>query len=699
MSDITLLRPGFLWLALLVIPLVFLTARRLVGLAPWRRRTAILLQTLSALLLLVTLAEPALVKADQAFSLVVVLDSSASVSSQGRQQAAAYAQGVIAKADPANHTYFVAAATQARLLSNDEIASGSWLTETIQNPKSGYPMGDQNTQTDLAAGLNLADSLLPNAGKRRVVLVSDGWQTHGDAAAEASRMAARGVDVQVVGLSALGSPEVILKSLDIASYARVGDTVVSELRIYSTTETSATVNLKVDGKPFTDGRINLDPGDNRITIEQQVEAPGFHRLDATLESSSDTSAENNAASATLVVKQQPTVLVLEDRPGEADQIAKALTDRQITVEVQEPSVIPAQWAELDRYDAVVLNNVAATSFTLDQQRTLQEYVRKGGHGLITVGGQTSYAKGGYPDSVLEDILPVSSRPGPRPEQGETALILVMDRSQSMDEWMGMSREDTKFSMAKEAARLAVDSLRKDDTLGVLAFDTDNSWAVPVQKIADSTDQENIKSLITNIPLGGGTHIFPALQDAANAMRAVQANSKHIVLLTDGKDFHSETYDFVLNQLRSDNVSLSTIGVGDDADRDLLTRLAKEGQGRYYFTERIDNIPKIVFKELDLALKQSVIEGTIQPHIDAPSPLLRGFAPQDIPQLGGYDLTTPKEDSIVGLTSDLGHPLLAHWNYGLGRVIGPVGAWSLGLTRHSGASRSGRISSDGKGSGL
>jgi hypothetical protein len=108
-------------------------------------------------------------------------------------------------------------------------------------------------------------------------------------------------------------------------------------------------------------------------------------------------------------------------------------------------------------------------------------------------------------------------------------------------------------------------------------------------------------------------------------------------------------------------------VGEDADRELLTKLAKEGQGRYYFTERIDNIPRIVFKELDLALKQATIEGNTQPHIQSASPELRGIAPQDIPQVGGYDLTTAKSDSVVALTSDLGHPLLAHWNYGLGRV--------------------------------
>src|SRR5207244_6518345 len=74
------------------------------------------------------------------------------------------------------------------------------------------------------------------------------------------------------------------------------------------------------------------------------------------------------------------------------------------------------------------------------------------------------------------------------------------------------------------------------------------------------------------------------------------------------------------------------------------------------------------KELDLSLKQAKIEGAVQPHIASSSPLLRGIAPQDVPQLSGYDVTTAKPEAIVGLVSDLGQPLLAHWNYGLGRVV-------------------------------
>jgi uncharacterized membrane protein len=674
-NNVIFLHPELFLLALLIVPVVLLTSRRLLGLARWRRRSAVLLQTLSALLLIAAVAEPALTRPDNDLNLVVVLDASASVSAAGKVQAAAYAKGVLSGAGPTDHVSFIAAGQQATLLTHDDVTNDRWSQNGGENPKSKIqnPKSNSDTQqtalsTNLASGLRLAGSLLKDAGRRRVVVVSDGWETQGDAASEAARIAARGINIQAVALSALGNPEVILRGIDTPAYARVGDSIASNVRIYSTTATSATLSLSVDGAQPTSLQVDLKPGDNSFPLDQKVVSQGFHKIDVSIQATGDTSAENNAAASTLVVKSQPRVLVLEDRAGEAAAIIAALTESQVSVEVRTPSTIPSRVADLDGFDAVVMNNVAATSFTLDQQRTLQEYVRRNGKGLVVVGGPTSYAKGGYPDSVFEDMLPVSSQPGPRPEKGQTALILVLDRSNSMDEWMGLSLEATKFSMAKAAARLAVDSLRDGDTLGILTFDTEDMWSVPVQPVNGSFDKEAIKTLIDNIPLGGGTHIWPAVKDAVDAIEKVSAPNKHIVLMTDGQDFHQEPYDPLITRLRAAGATLSSIGVGADADKTLLTRLAKQGQGRYYFTERIDNIPKIVFKELDLALKEAVLEGSIQPQIDAPSPVLRGFAPQDFPQLSGYDLTIAKDDSVVALLSDQGRPLLAHWNYGLGRVV-------------------------------
>jgi uncharacterized membrane protein len=652
-----LLSPLLLWLVVPIVAVMLLASLRLGAFARGRRIASLVLQTLGVLLLVVSLAQPVTVKADNRFSLVIVLDSSQSLSDASRQQAVAFAKGVQAGAQPGYTVRFVATGQQASLLSADQVTSGSWAGKTSPDTQA----------TDLSAGLRLAGSLLSDTGRRRVVLVTDGWETTGQAADEAARLSARGIDLQVMGLTALGKPEVIAERLDMQQYARVGDTVSTDLYVYSTDATNATVTLSVDGAQVSSRSVSLQAGENTISFDQHVQAEGFHTVQATVEASADTSMENNQAVATLVVKPEPSVLVIEERSGEADPLVKVLATRQMHVDLRLPTSIPPNSEALDTYDSVVLDNVAATSFSLDQQRTLQEYVRRNGHGLVVVGGKDAFASGDYLNSVLEDVLPVSSQPAPRPQEGATALILIIDKSSSMRDF-GENSYVSKFDMAIQAATLAVNSLRVGDTVGVIAFDNDFEWAVPVQQINSVSDKDRVNTMISNIRIGDTTAIYPAVVEAMHAMEKVSAPTRHLVLLTDGMEQIQHDYTSVLQEMNKNSINLSTIGIGSDADRDLLTHLAQDGHGRYYFTQQPENIPKIVFKEVDLSLQQATLEGTIQPHIAASSPVLNGFKPQDLPQIGGYDITVPKSDAVTALTTDAGDPLLAHWNYGLGRVV-------------------------------
>jgi Ca-activated chloride channel family protein len=662
-NDIVLLHPERLWWAALLIPLLVLGALRLSSLGPWRRRLAFGLEVLSVLLLLGALAQPARIKPDTRLNLVLVLDTSDSLSATARQTALTFIQSTLTGAGPADRVRVVAAAGQAVLLTPQEAAGDLWPAATAAIAGAGG-----NTRaSDLAAGLRLAGSLLSDSGRRRVVLLSDGWATAGQVADEATQLRARGIDLQVVPLVALGTPEVILEGVSTPPYARQGDTLSSQVRIFSTAAATATLQVRLDGAPLTTRPITLQPGENQVALEQTATALGYHHLDVTVAAAADSSATNNAASATVVVKPQPRILVLEDRPGEAASLVRALSTQQMTVDVQPSGSVPSRVQDLDGYDSIILNNVAATSLTLDQQRTLQEYVRREGRGLVVVGGQTSYARGGYADSTLEEMLPVSSQPPPRPQKGATALVLVLDRSGSMYISDGPDQPN-KLALAKEAARLAVDALRPGDTIGVVVFDDQPEWTVPIQQIAGDADKEAIKAAIAGIDVGAGTSIYPAVVVAEGAIRQVTAPTKHLVLLTDGQEFGHPDYGAVLDDMRANGITLSSIGIGADADKDLLTYLARLGNGRYYFTERLQNIPQIVFKEVDVALQQSVKEGLLQPHFQVPSPVLHGFAPQDLPQLGGYDITTAKPEAVVGLVSDEADPLLAHWNYGLGRVL-------------------------------
>ena len=70
-----------------------------------------------------------------------------------------------------------------------------------------------------------------------------------------------------------------------------------------------------------------------------------------------------------------------------------------------------------------------------------------------------------------------------------------------------------------------------------------------------------------------------------------------------------------------------------------------------------------------------------PQLLAPSPILRSIAPNVVPPLAGYLATTPKPTAQVILATDDGTPLLAQWQYGLGRAVAWTGdlsaKWSPG----------------------
>src|SRR4029077_5973075 len=132
---------------------------------------------------------------------------------------------------------------------------------------------------------------------------------------------------------------------------------------------------------------------------------------------------------------------------------------------------------------------------------------------------------------------------------------------------------------------------------------------------------------------------------------------------------------LIERMRPAQITLSALAIGSDSDTRLLSGLARLGGGRYYFTERSAQIPRIASKETTILTRNAIVEGEVAAVVDEQSPLLRGLS-GDFPPLEGYVATTRKDRAVTALESERGHPLLAHWQYGLGRVV----AWPPGGQR-------------------
>lgn len=646
-SGISFAQPLALFLLLLIPILWRVAGPRLRSVPIGQRRSALLTRSLLLVLLITALAEPTLRIRPPALQVVFALDQSSSLGEAQRLWLRDWLDRASAGLRPDDRSAIVSFTREAQLGAPDPAIAAS-----------------ERDGSNLEAALRAATALLPRAEPRHVVLLTDGWENEGHV--QQVESIHDGIAVHYVVPPLPERVDASVRTVEVPSHTRIGEPLDASIVVDSLAETEAVLRVWLDERLVTEQATLLPAGATQLSVMPMLRSAGFHTLRAEINAPGDERAENNAAAANTVTKDAGRVLVLEERTGEGREIAAVLAQSGVSVETQPASSIPTSPNGLRQYDSVVLANVPTTTLALDQLRTLQIYVQDMGRGLLVAGGPRAYGPGGYEGTILDEMLPVSSTPPARRRQGSVALVLVIDKSGSMD----LFRSDvSKISMAREAAIQATDLLQVDDTLGVLAFDSRLQWVVPTARLRTPDDLKQAQARISTIQADGGTSIYPALEAAYEAIANVDARLKHIVLLTDGQSFNAD-YAGLIQRMRPREITLSTVAVGSDADTKLLTILANIGEGRYYFTERSTEIPRIASKEANILTRNATVEGDVAVLSGEPSPVLRGI-PSDLPLLGGYVGTTPRLRAVTALGTDRGDPLLAHWQYGLGRVV----AWT------------------------
>ena len=292
-----------------------------------------------------------------------------------------------------------------------------------------------------------------------------------------------------------------------------------------------------------------------------------------------------------------------------------------------------------------------------------------------LGGRESYGAGGYLDTPLEEALPVYMTVRDRERSPDVAMVAVVDKSGSMADChcTGDNRDAAnpsgqrgfeKVDIAKEAILRAAEALAPTDQLGVVAFDENAHWAVRTAPIDFGAIGNGL-----GFRADGKTNIYAGLKAAYDDLVNNPATLRHIVLITDGWS-SSGAYDALLDDMRAAGITLSTIGTGGGSAR-VLRRLAEESGGRYYDAADATTIPDIFLRETIRTAGEQIVEETFQPIPSASSEILDGLDAGRLPQLLGYNATTAKGSATVSLLTGREDPLLAQWQYGLGRAV----AWT------------------------
>ncbi len=527
-------------------------------------------------------------------------------------------------------------------------------------------------RSDLAAGLRLAGALLPDDAKRRVVVVSDGRATSGDADAEALALGERNIPVDYIVLDSTSGIDAAVIGIDTPGSVDEGARIPIEVTIESTAEQPALVTLRRDGEPVDTADVLLVPGLNTVTFTDEPGRTGVVDYSATVDVANDSRAQNDTARTIVDVDGPASVLVVEGTGDAGDALATALESSGLQVEIIAPTALPGL-EDLVAYDSIVLADVSIEQLSADQEQALVAATRELGRGLVTIGGPQSYGMGGYRDSELESVLPVISDVLDPVRQRQVAQVMALDTSESMGEChcadgfaepMGNEGGVNKTAIARAGAARAIANLNANDEIGVLAVDTQERWLIDLQQLPP--DDVIDAGLAQAVP-SGNTELSDTLPTAAAALRESNAGLKHIIVFTDG--FTAEGDLGLMRRqaedLRAEGITVSVVATGEGAAQQLAA-IAEAGGGRFYPGRDLTRIPEILVQESILASRQFINEGEFLPIITDTSPVVDSLT--ESPPLLGYVATTAKPTARtalrIGTEED---PLLASWQAGLGRT--------------------------------
>lgn len=613
------------------------------SLAPWRRWISTGLRILLLLMLVFGIAGFQWKRPQEGMNVFFLLDRSDSVPSAQQEQSRDVANRWSKDKKEEDRAGFLVFGSDAALETTaTEVASA----EKIQAVVGGE-------RTDISGAIRLGTAAFPENGQKRLVLFSDGNENIGDAVAALLSTKQLGVTLDVVPLGAERKGDVAVQRLVIPSNLKKGQTFDAKIFASSDKVQPATVRLFRNDQLLGEQQVQLDAGKNLFSFPQTLQEPGFYSYQVQVEVQGDSVPQNNRATSFANVRGDPRVLLVSSDPVQDATLLAALRSANFDVRSGDVAVMPSSLAELQSYDVLFLSNIAAGDLGPDLMRLVESGVRDFGIGLVCIGGDNSFAAGGYRNTPLEATLPLDMELSSKKVLPSGALVLVMH---------GMEFGNGN-QISRDIAIAALDSLGPQDELGALLWDGTERWLFPLQKVGD---KKSIARQIAGMSQGDLPNFQGLMQMGHDSLKASTANLKHMIVFSDG-DPNAPT-DQLMKDLVSIKVTVSTVMIGGHVQPTTMERIAGMGNGRFYDVKSPAQLPQIFIKEAAVILKSAIFEEPFKPQVVAQSELIRGINPGEFPTLRGYVSASGKPRAEVPIVSEKGDPILAHWQYGLGRSV-------------------------------
>ncbi len=607
------------------------------------------LRLLILLLAVAALTEPVIRKQRNSLDLHVLLDRSDSTEDLVDKGLPEW-RGLLEKAKPAR---------------KDNLYFHNYASEIVEMGADGsaFTGNRKLTRTNLALAAIAAQS--DEKRPSRVLLFTDGYSTEPLHEA-AAQLQARGIPLDFRLIRKESENDFRIARMAFPERVQTGEPFLISITVRGSSDETVPLILRRNGQTLTETSVKLVDGSATVEFTDRIGRTGAYEYQAEIRPEKDVHAGNNTATRWIEISGGPRLLLVT-RYNE-DPVAKALSSLDFSVQtITDPSTLKP--GLLTGAKAVVFNNVPAHEIPGDFMKSLDFFVREQGGGFLMAGGERSFGSGGYFQSAIDPLLPVSMELKNEHRKLSVALAMVLDRSGSMT--VNVDAKNTKMDLANSGAANAVELLGPMDQVTVFAVDSEPTKIVPLTTVANKAPA--ISAKVRGIESGGGgIYVHTGLKAAWEELKKSQAGTRHVILFSDAQDSEEPgEYKQLIDEMTKEGCTISVIGLGTAADVDakLLEDIAKRGKGRMFFSDRPLDIPTIFAQETVIIARSAFLKDPVG---TKPTGRWSEISPKGLewPQkLDGYNLSYARPDATVSLasTDEYLAPLVAHARRGLGRT--------------------------------
>ncbi len=547
---------------------------------------------------------------------------------------------------------------------NDTLHFINYAAEVAEMGADGSSFTGSRKLTRSGLALSSIAAQVDEKRPSRVLLFTDGYATEPLQEA-AAQLQARGVPLDFRLVRDEKENDFRISRMDFPERVQTGEPFLISLTVRGAGDATFPLVLRRNGQTLTESDVKLVKGLATVEFTDRITRAGGYEYQAEIRPENDAHPGNNKASRWIEITGGPR-LILATRYQD-DPLAKALSALDFTVEtINDPSKL--QPGLLSGARAVVINNVPAHEVPSDFLKSLDFFVREQGGGLMMAGGDRSFGSGGYFQSPIDALLPVSMELKSEHRKLSVALAIVMDRSGSMS--VGIAGGKTKMDMADSGAADAINLLGPMDQVSVIAVDSAPTTIVPLSRIENKRNDmtDRVRKIRSS---GGGIFVYEALKAGWEQLQKSPAGTRHLILFSDAQDSEEPgDYKPLVQKMVDGGCTISVIGLGTDKDCDsaLLEDIAKRGNGRVFFSNNPLDIPKIFAQETVTIARSAFIKDPVGTQATGRWAEISPKPFEWMKEVDGYNLSYARDDATVSLvsTDEYHAPLVAHARRGLGR---------------------------------